>query len=137
MSQSSNRSNRQHTQGAAIAIGGDGDPGPAGLKAERIQEALVIDPRGVTRLKAERIQLALRDLSGWTLQRGGITRTFELADKSEAARLLQFVAGLEIEGEMPEVHIRRGLVTFVLPTVDDGSLEKPLFEMAQSLAAGN
>ena len=132
MSQSSNRSNRQHTQGAAVAIG---DPGPNGLKAERIQEAAAAVFGGVTRLKAERIQLALRDLPGWTLQRGGITRTFELADKREVSRLLQLIAELGDDGEMPELHIRRDQVTFVLPTVDDGALEKPLFELAQSLGA--
>jgi len=147
MSQNSNSTNQQPTHGAAIAIAiGDGgiggiggiggDHDPAGLKAERIQEAVSADPNGVTRLKAERIQLALRDLRGWTIQRGGITRTFELADKLEASRLLQSVAGLELEGEMPELHIRRGRVTIVLPTVDDAYLEEPLYEMAKSLEAG-
>ena len=100
------------------------------LKAERTQDALT---DGGTRLKAERIQLALRDLPGWTLQRGGIGRTVELADNREASRLLQYVAELGYDGEMPEVHVRRGRMTFVLPTVDDAFLEEPMFEMAKSL----
>jgi pterin-4a-carbinolamine dehydratase len=136
-----NNTNQQPTRGTAIAIGDVGDVGdtggdhdPAGLKAERIQEAISADT-GVTRLKAERIQLALRDLRGWTIQRGGIARTFELADKLEASRLLQSVAGLDLEGEMPELHLRRGRVTLVLPTVDDAYLEEPLYEMAKSLSA--
>jgi pterin-4a-carbinolamine dehydratase len=109
---------------------------PAGLKAERIQEAIAIgvDPKGVTRLKAERIQLGIQGLPGWTLQRGGVTRTLELADQRDVARLLQSVAELAFDGEMPELHVRRGQVTFVLPLVDDGYLDKPLFEMAQTLA---
>ena len=120
MSQSSTSSNPQQT----------------GLKAERIQEAVAIgvDPKGVGRLKAERIQIALHGLPGWTLQRGGIVRTFELADNRAAWQLVQAVAGLGIAGEMPEVHVFRGRVTFVLPLVDDAYLEEPLFEMAKSLA---
>jgi pterin-4a-carbinolamine dehydratase len=130
----SKSSNQQQTPVTVI-----GDPDPAGLKAERIQEAIAIgvDPKGVTRLKAERIQLGLQGLPGWTLQRGGITRTVEIADQREVSHLLQYVAELVFDGEMPELHVRRGQVTFVLPLVDDGYLDKPLFEMAQTLAAGN
>ncbi len=133
----SNNNDQQHTHGAAIAIGaiGGGDPSPAGLKAERIQEVATgqeANPGG-TRLKAERIQLALRDLPGWTIQRGGIVRTFELADNREVSRLLQPVAALAPDGELPELYVRRGRVTFLLPTDDDGYLEEPLFEMAKSL----
>jgi pterin-4a-carbinolamine dehydratase len=120
MSQSSISSNPQQTR----------------LKAERIQEAvaIAIDPKGVNRLKAERIQLGIQGLPGWTLQRGGIVRTIELADNRAAWQLLQGLTGLGIDGEMPEVHVYRGRVTFVLPTVDDAFLEEPLFEMAKVLA---
>jgi pterin-4a-carbinolamine dehydratase len=113
------------------------NPRQAGLKAERTEVAIVVAPKEINRLKAERIQLGLVSLPGWTLQRGGITRTFELADKREVARLLQYVAELAFDGEMPELHVRREQVTFVLPLIDDAYLDKPLFEMAQSLAAGN
>jgi pterin-4a-carbinolamine dehydratase len=122
MSQNSNSSNQQQAGET---------PGASGLKAERIQEALAA--AASPRLKAERIQLALRDLPGWTLQRGGIARTFDLADSRETSRMLQYVAELGFDGDMPEVHVRRGKVTFVLPTVDQGWLEEPLFEMAKSL----
>jgi pterin-4a-carbinolamine dehydratase len=112
------------------------NPQQTGLKAERIQEAvaIAIDPKGVNRLKAERIQLGIQGLPGWTLQRGGIVRTIELADNRAAWQLLQGLTGLGIDGEMPEVHVYRGRVTFVLPTVDDAFLEEPLFEMAKVLA---
>ncbi len=134
MSQSNTSNTSSHPQPAVA-----GTPGSASLKAERIQEAValtagdVVVDEGGARLKAERIQLALRDLPGWTIQRGGIVRTVELADNREASRLLQYVAELGYDGEMPEVHVRRGRMTFVLPTVDDAYLEEPLFEMAKSL----
>ena len=129
----SNSSNPQSIPGGTVTV--IGDPDPTGLKAERIQEAVVVDPKGVTRLKAERIQLGLHGLPGWTLQRGGVTRTVELADQREVARVLQSVAELAVHGEMPELHVRRGQVTFVLPLVDDGYLDKALFEMARTLVA--
>ncbi|HYH44565.1 MAG TPA: 4a-hydroxytetrahydrobiopterin dehydratase [Thermoanaerobaculia bacterium] len=111
-----------------------GEPGSTGLKAERIQLA----PPAETKLKAERIQLALRDLPGWRLQRsaGRITRTLDVADTQQAARLLRHVADLGQAGwEMPEVHLGGGEVTFSLPTVDGGWIEEPHFDLAKALDA--
>jgi pterin-4a-carbinolamine dehydratase len=125
MSNQSNRSTAAQVQGLER-------PGENGLKAERIQSALV----GETRLKAERIQLALRDLPGWRLQRGArqISRTFEVTDAREAARLLQYVADMGLNGQpMPDVSLQRGAVTFTLPTVGDGWLETEVLELAKTL----
>lgn len=113
-------------------------PDPDGLKAERIQEALAAaGADGESRLKAERIQIALRDLPGWRLQRGArqIARTFELPDAHQVARLLRYVADLgDSGGTMPDVTVRGGEVTFALPTVASGVyLMEPAFELAKAL----
>lgn len=124
MSNPINRSTTPQVQGLE-------GPG-TGLKAERIQSA----PPAETRLKAERIQIQLRDLPGWSLQRGGtrIARTFEVPDAREAARFLQYVVDLGVNGfPLPDVSLTRGAVTFSLPTVDDGWLETRVFELAQAL----
>lgn len=125
MSNTSNRSTAAQVQGPE-------GPG-TGLKAERIQSD---PPAGGTRLKAERIQIALRDLPGWRIQRGArqISRTFETPDTREAARLLQFVAAMGLNGRpMPDVSLHRGAVTFTLPTVGDGWLETEVLELAKEL----
>jgi pterin-4a-carbinolamine dehydratase len=124
----SNPSNRSTTPQVQDLEGSGG----TGLKAERIQFA----PPAETRLKAERIQIQLRDLPGWNLQRGGtrIARTFEVPDAREAARFLQYVVDLGLNGfPLPDVNLTRGAVTFSLPTVDDGWLETQVFELAQAL----
>ncbi len=124
----SNQSNRPTTPQVQELEG----PGTAGLKAERIQSALV----GETRLKAERIQIALRDLPGWRIQRGArqISRTFDVQDTREAARLLQYVADMGLNGRpMPDVSLQRGAVTFTLPTVGDGWLETEVLDLAKEL----
>jgi pterin-4a-carbinolamine dehydratase len=106
-------------------------PGAA-LKAERIQ----LEPVGQTRLKAERIQLVLRDLPGWRLQRGvnRIQRTYELSDSHQVSRLLQYVAELGYGGgNMPEIEVRGGEVTFRLPISRTGMIDEPLFDLAKAL----
>jgi len=128
MSNQNNQSNRPTTPQAQ----GPEGPGTAGLKAERIQSAAV----GESRLKAERIQIALRDLPGWRLQRGArqIARTFEISDAREMARVLQYVADMGHSGrQMPDVNVQRGAVTFTLPTVAGGWLETDVFELAKNL----
>lgn len=122
------------------------EPGGDGLKAERIQEAIgpAADggpdktPKGVNRLKAERIQLALRDLPGWFLQRNAfrISRTVPVADVQQAVQLLRQVADLGQAGwEMPDLQLTRGEVTLSLPTVDGSWLEAQHFELAKALEA--
>ena len=113
-----------------------GSTSPDGLKAERIQEA-TIGASGESRLKAERIQLALRDLPGWHLHRNArqIARAVEAADAREVARLLRFVADLgQAGGHLPDVTVRGGVVTFALPTEGGGAyVTKACFELAQAL----
>lgn len=111
----------------------DVPPAPDGLKAERIQEAAA----GESRLKAERIQIALRDLPGWRLQRGArqIARTYELPNVQQVARMLQYVAELGYAGgSLPEVSLKGNALTFALPTIDGGGyLSEACFELAKSL----
>jgi pterin-4a-carbinolamine dehydratase len=126
------------TKPAAPVIQPIEEPSGDGLKAERIQEAIGIDPKGVTRLKAERVQLALRDLPGWSLQRNGfrISRTVAVADPQQAVQLLRQVADLGQAGwEMPDVQLSRGEVTLSLPTVDGSWLAAQHFELAKALDA--
>jgi pterin-4a-carbinolamine dehydratase len=107
--------------------------GQAGLKAERVQEALAAEAR----LKAERVQITLKDLPGWRLQHSArqIARTFEMQDVQQVARLLQYVAELGFAGgELPDVSLRGGKVTFLLPTFGSGAfLEASHFELAKAL----
>ncbi len=108
-------------------------PGATNLKAERVQ---LDSPAAPSRLKAERIQLALRDLPGWRLQRGvnRIQRTYEMPDAQQVARLLQYVAELGYGGgTMPEIDVRGGEVTFRLAISSTGLIDEPLFDLAKAL----
>jgi pterin-4a-carbinolamine dehydratase len=108
-------------------------PSP-GLKAERVQSAPTAD--GGSRLKAERVQLVLRDLPDWHFRRGArrLARTYEMADTQQAARLLQSVAELGFAGgDLPEIAVRNGQVTFRLPTLGGSWIEASQFEMAKAL----
>jgi pterin-4a-carbinolamine dehydratase len=112
-------------------------PGETRLKAERVQGAPPAFDDG-QRLKAERIQLALRDLPGWRLARNArvISRTVEVASLEEAARLLLSVAELAFAGwSLPLLQVSAGRVTFTLPTVSGSWLEEHHFELAKALNA--
>ena len=107
--------------------------GPSGLKAERVEEAVAAGAG----LKAERVEIVLKDLPGWRLQHSArqIARTIEMQDVQQVARLLQYVAELGFAGgELPDVSLRGGTVTFSLPTLGGGGfLEASHFELAKAL----
>jgi pterin-4a-carbinolamine dehydratase len=108
------------------------NPGTDGLKAERIQFAPTV-PAG-SRLKAERIQLALRDLPGWHVVRGAIVRTYVAEDARQASRILQHVIEIGTSGgELPGILVDAGRVTFVLPTFQTGWIAEPDLALARAL----
>ncbi len=102
------------------------------LKAERIQ---LESPVGQPRLKAERIQLALRDLPGWRLQRNAnqIERGYDLADAQQATRLFQAISDLSYDSGLVEVGVRGREVIVRLPISRTGLIEEPLFNLAVAL----
>ncbi|HEX3526833.1 MAG TPA: hypothetical protein VH988_07185 [Thermoanaerobaculia bacterium] len=66
-------------------------PGPKLLKAERVQEELTA--KVDSRLKAERVQVRLKEMPGWRLLKGGrgIDRVKELGSAEGAADYAGFV----------------------------------------------
>jgi transcriptional regulator with XRE-family HTH domain/pterin-4a-carbinolamine dehydratase len=78
-----------------------------------------------------RVELVFRDLPGWRIQKGGqIARTFELSAPEEVSRLLSRTAERAIAyGELPNMVVKPGSVTFLLPTGD--TMTRGDFEMAQ------
>ena len=75
-----------------------GRPRKLDLKAERVQEDLTaktsaVDQKAASRLKAERVQLALKGLPGWALTADGraIDRLRQLASPQGAADYAGFI----------------------------------------------
>ena len=83
-------SRQQTTQQDGAPVANDA-PVRTSLKAERVQEALVA--KVDARLKAERVQLRLKEMPGWRLLKGGrgIDRVKELGSAEAAADYAGFV----------------------------------------------
>jgi pterin-4a-carbinolamine dehydratase len=128
---------KNNTRSIRIPVG---TPPPNGLKAERVQEAFAPTLPGIapvdTRLKAERIQIALKDLPGWQLFKGArfIARTFDLGSVAATTRFLQYVADVGAASDvLPDLAVHAGsTVVLALPVLGGGWLETKYFELAQA-----
>ncbi|HXO22601.1 MAG TPA: 4a-hydroxytetrahydrobiopterin dehydratase [Thermoanaerobaculia bacterium] len=87
-------------------------------------------------LKAERVQLQLEDLPGWSLRRGGraIVRSFDLPEMESALAFLDYLSDLgAVRERLPEIDLRPGKATVSIKTPSAGWLERPDFELALAM----
>ncbi|HXO18995.1 MAG TPA: 4a-hydroxytetrahydrobiopterin dehydratase [Thermoanaerobaculia bacterium] len=93
-------------------------------------------PPPVDKLKAERVQLQIEDLPGWSLRPGGraITRTFDLPEMESALAFLDYLSDLGATRErLPELDLRPGKAVISIKTPGAGWLERADFELALAM----
>jgi pterin-4a-carbinolamine dehydratase len=94
-------------------------------------------PRPATRLKAERVQLALRAMPGWRLAPGGaaIRRLFPVRDRQARSHFLAYAGALlrEPRRELAFVARAEGLECRLSTPAADGVTEQDL-ELAKELS---
>ena len=77
---------------------------------------------------------ALRDLPGWTMKDGSITKTFKHASFAEAIVFVNAVAHLaELANHHPDIDIRYTNVTLALVTHDQGGITDKDVNLAREI----
>jgi len=88
------------------------------------------------RLSDSQVQQFLRDIPGWALTHGEITRTFTLRDFAAALVFVGAVGHLaEAAGHHPDITIKYNRVTLALVTHDAGGLTEKDFALAGKINA--
>ena len=85
----------------------------------------------MNKLTDTEVQDRLRDLPGWTIEAGELTRTIQSANFLAALRLVNQVGELaEAAGHHPDIDIRYNRVRLSLVTHDAGGLTGKDFQLA-------
>lgn len=87
-------------------------------------------------LSATEIDSRLRSLSGWELDKGEITRTFNFPDFRGSLTFVNRTGELaEAAGHHPDIDIRYNRVKLALVTHDAGGLTAKDFDLAEKINA--
>lgn len=87
-------------------------------------------------LSSSEIDSRLRSLSGWELDKGEITRTFNFPDFRGSLTFVNRVGELaEAAGHHPDIDIRYNKVKLTLVTHDAGGLTAKDFDLAERVNA--
>jgi 4a-hydroxytetrahydrobiopterin dehydratase len=86
------------------------------------------------KLPQAELDRALRDLPGWTVKDGAITKTFKHDSFPEAVVFVNAVAHLaELANHHPDIDIRYSNITLALVTHDQGGITNKDVELARRI----
>jgi 4a-hydroxytetrahydrobiopterin dehydratase len=86
------------------------------------------------KLPQAELDRALRDLPGWTVKDGAITKTFKHDSFPEAVVFVNAVAHLaELANHHPDIDIRYSNITLALVTHDQGGITDKDVELARRI----
>jgi len=86
------------------------------------------------KLSQAELDRALRDLPGWTVKDGAITKTFKHDSFPEAIVFVNAVAHLaELANHHPDIDIRYSNITLALVTHDQGGITEKDVELARRI----